>query len=858
MFNNGMNTTNVTTGPGSTSVEQLTGTHAPAAFQAKPDDPDTAASTTEQQVSTKAFIEQRQVLHEQSIIPSSLSRTVHLKQQSMPERGHSLQSTFVVPYLISTIAWDTTQGYDRTIWRQKIPSILNAVPAPARAMLRTYAYYKADFTLRFQLNSTKFHLGRLVAAWWPMDHHIEADIDPWVIQAVNQPHIQLDASESTVAELQIPYQTIYNFLTTNTDLQTDSLGTVTLTVLNKLNVSGASNSVTVAVYLYSSDVSLHVPIEDHTPILNATVEPVIYHAGNVANVPTNPPIDGGSSAFDDLGSAAYKLITSVGASAIGLDHPPDPTTMTRGVSKALSSISAGAGIDHIEVLDTIPLADHQQTPSQRGIAKDEMNLRQVVKRVSLFNILDWTTSDASGHNLGHWAVSPLLVSSSELPTTPVKYNICPTFLAYVSQDFCYWKGGIRFRFEVVCTSFHTGRLLIAWIPNVINYTNTPSMAACSAYPSTIFDLQQRKEFEVVVPYDTTTSWKKTSNLDPNSVYDPRRPDMFGAPTSFECYNGYFVIYVQSKLCAPSNVAQAIQINCYVSGDDDFYLRALTNVGPKSTIYMPPPASEDEEVEFHSGQLVSGGAQQPQQSFWNGGLGTSYQSTPGDLTMGPTGSKAQYGDSKLSLKEEGSILKSKEMDLHWILSKYHLRGWQNLGGDPHVNLTSPVRPSRNDSYSPDDYLDRISRYAQMYVFWTGSLNHKILLNTNKNQSTMGFIYHNVSPSATFPSITKSTGSFENSSVTPGVRDLSMHAQAINFAFQDCFEVCTPQKTIYDRLLTQLPTSGITDPYANASGILDIVIQQAPDYKNVYLNHFMAIGNDFQFMFMVAPPRYEYEG
>jgi hypothetical protein len=87
-------------------------------------------------------------------------------------------------------------------------------------------------------------------------------------------------------------------------------------------------------------------------------------------------------------------------------------------------------------------------------------------------------------------------------------------LAYASMPFQFWKGTIKYRFQVCSSSFHKGRLKFVWDP-----FGTPTIAAeyNTAYTQ-IVDISEANDFTIEVGWGQTTPWRQMLNLDKTVNY----------------------------------------------------------------------------------------------------------------------------------------------------------------------------------------------------------------------------------------------------------------------------------------------------------------------------------------------------
>merc|ERR1712007_377482 len=112
---------------------------------------------------------------------------------------------------------------------------------------------------------------------------------------------------------------------------------------------------------------------------------------------------------------------------------------------------------------------------------DELCIGAISSRKSYIGTFVWTDEDLSmSQVLWNSTVSPNLgVALGSIPSL-----VDPTFdqnvfqdsaLAFSSRPFTFWRGSINFTFEVVCSRFHRGKLLIRYEPNIRQYDLTETM-----------------------------------------------------------------------------------------------------------------------------------------------------------------------------------------------------------------------------------------------------------------------------------------------------------------------------------------------------------------------------------------------
>jgi hypothetical protein len=129
-----------------------------------------------------------------------------------------------------------------------------------------FEYWRAGFELRFQVNGTPMHAGRLAAAFLPgysqaTFNGTHADLTSWITQ-VN--HVMLSPTSSTVADLQIPFVHQALMCSTPTALNTynsvSHIGSVFVVVFNQLTIGGTgSTAVNINVLVRLTDPHMMIP-----------------------------------------------------------------------------------------------------------------------------------------------------------------------------------------------------------------------------------------------------------------------------------------------------------------------------------------------------------------------------------------------------------------------------------------------------------------------------------------------------------------------------------------------------------------------------------------------------------------------
>ncbi|APG77972.1 hypothetical protein [Hubei odonate virus 3] len=235
------------------------------------------------------------------------------------------------------------------------------------------------------------------------------------------------------------------------------------------------------------------------------------------------------------------------------DNPPEPVPPQPIVLRNTSSWCAGTGVSEpINVMRLDPLA---QTRFPGNINTNEMQIDYIKRVWGLIKTITWTSS--SKDILKTFLAAPILhrteykhwESFNKLTT----YALPP--IAVISSMFAYWRGSIEFRFDIVASQFHTGRLLIAYIPGVdADDKITLAQARCSPYVE--FTLNEDEQCIFKIPYIADRPWwPRTASYGDTQAF-------IKAPSSL-------FIYVLNPLVPMDSVVPEVYINVYMRGGEDF-------------------------------------------------------------------------------------------------------------------------------------------------------------------------------------------------------------------------------------------------------------------------------------------------
>jgi len=228
--------------------------------------------------------------------------------------------------------------------------------------------------------------------------------------------------------------------------------------------------------------------------------------------------------------------------------------------------------------------------------KDELSINYLCGKEALLTVVPWGGTDGVDTTLFQSYVCPSLYDYITGPPD----RVYATPMAHISQMFNSWRGDIIFRFKIVCTKFHRGRLRISWDPQG---ANRATAATIPGIYTKVIDITECTDVSIRIPYAQAYAWAK------NRTYSSTEYWRIGAfPSDLKSYYDNGLISVQVLTVQTSPVANApIAIAVFVKGSDNLEMGDPRTVGQNWSYYIPQSGysenvsevnqDETEDVEF---------------------------------------------------------------------------------------------------------------------------------------------------------------------------------------------------------------------------------------------------------------------
>lgn len=486
--------------------------------------------------------------------------------------------------------------------------------------LNNYYLMSFKLRVKFLVNGSPFHYGRILVDYQPLpDYDNCTDVTTstmgyYGILATQRMHGFIDPGTCEGLEMSLPFVWPYDSMSVVASDYED-LGLLRVRTLNQLkHANGATTPINLTCMVWAEDVSLQrittvpssslvnqsvtssrpvIQVPSDLPsidlaspkagrdvIVNCTCcgfKPAKYgrkgsvvetlpYANQSSTEYRNSPVSGPASAVASVAKALssspvigpYARATEMGAATVskisrllGYSKPANLKPDTKMMINFTERMAICDGESQAVKLSVDSQQELTIDPRVVGVnVGDEMTIASIAERESYICSFPWTVAKSYGDILWNTYVNPSLGAYNGT------YRFSPACEA-ATIPFSYWRGEMCFRFEVVCSRQHRGRLLIVYDPNYVKSLET------NVITSFIVDLDAESDIVVKVPWSQAKSYLNNPMLDPTpslaSSYGTTAIPLADTSTS----NGVLAVYVLTELAAPSSIANNdLQVNVY--------------------------------------------------------------------------------------------------------------------------------------------------------------------------------------------------------------------------------------------------------------------------------------------------------
>lgn len=446
---------------------------------------------------------------------------------------------------------------------------------------------RSKLHVRFVVNGNGFYYGRAIASYNPLHNFDDFTLDRSTVPqdtigASQRPHVYLDPTNSQGGSLCLPFFWPENALSIPL-LDWQQMGEITIRQMQPLkHANGATDPITISCFVWAEDVNLSIPtsVNPFGLVPQAGDEysdgPISGPAGvvrRVANRLTDIPVIGAYARATAIASGAVSNI----ASLFGYSRPVSLETSLPFVPHLFGNM-ANANVKDPSTKLTLDIKQELTVdPRTMGLGDvDEMTISSISQRESYLTNFPWAVSDPTETKLWNTYVTPVNwdVFGDEIHLPPC---------AFATLPFKWWRGSIKYRFQIVASAFHKGRLKIVYDPN------PPDSNEYNTNYTYILDIAKERDFTVTIGWGSTTAFLRhdTPGVDPPGFTTGVLP---ASPGGFQ--NGVLTVYVVNDLTVPnSTVNNDISVNVFISTGDDFEVAEPSSTDISKYVHFDPSGAE---------------------------------------------------------------------------------------------------------------------------------------------------------------------------------------------------------------------------------------------------------------------------
>jgi hypothetical protein len=471
--------------------------------------------------------------------------------------------------------------------------------------LQGFVGLKAKVRVRIEVNSQPFQAGALMLHYVPYSEYMQSHAQWYstgtttdTVAASGCPHVVMNLANTTSMEFCTPYISPYLFF--NLPTGQGSFGNVVISVLSPVS-SLIDSSVSYTIWAKFEDIDLRFPTD--APLTTnfaqmgtelsamesrGTISDTVGSVGRaVSSVLPWVGLGWLSSPIASLSNGAEKILKNLGFSKPAIEAP-----VTRVKQAPTQYFLNHDGSDTTHKLALSAENALTQFSGWAGTDIDEMRLDYIASRPCFMTAFNWTVGQAADTSIFLQAVSPLW---AQQPNTQVigayARSTSMPLCARVASLFSTWRGTMVYRFHIVKTQFHSGRLRISFRPYVYADNTTIQDMPAFAYTEEV-DLSSGSDFTFKVPFVSVRPWLQT-------YYDLKTSLVSGDARNSA--SGVVQISVINQLVNAPAVSSSVEVLVFASLEDGQF--AAPVLSPYTPYAIPNVAQIGDQAQIGKPCLV---------------------------------------------------------------------------------------------------------------------------------------------------------------------------------------------------------------------------------------------------------------
>lgn len=507
----------------------------------------------------------------------------------------SLNAFLARPIRLYTINW--TIGTDLFLATSPWQAFLTQTRVVNR--ISNFKNLRGRLHLKFMVNGSSFYYGLIMASYVPLpiNDEFQPPLDTAnesLVLASQNPHIYIDPTNSVAGTMVCPFFWQYNAI----DLTKNDAANLGNLIFRRIvplsHANGGTDALNITVLAWMTDVTLSAPTalnavgmvpqggDEYGDSPNSLVPTVLTKAMGLT---TTIMKYARASQMVVMGAeAAMKVLGFCRPIVLSITNPMRPTSLGN-----LANVNLG---DAVQKLTLDAKQEVVIDPRTLGLKPDdEMNIVELAKRESFICTFSWSASNTEGTALHYHNVTPLQCQTSGIVPAQ-RYALAPS--AWVALPFAYWRGTMMFRFKIVASAFHKGRLRISYDPSYSQAGDQMNVTQ-----NHIVDIAECKDFCLKIGWNQPRSYLDVGDLG-NEPFSSS-PIITGNITA----NGSIKVEVLNELSLPSASSDPVTICVFTSMCDDFEVQGPDGGRLSQMMFFPQSGFEPQSGVEGVGESLEG-------------------------------------------------------------------------------------------------------------------------------------------------------------------------------------------------------------------------------------------------------------
>ena len=478
-----------------------------------------------------------------------------------------LADFFARPVKLKEYEW----AVGSTFFRQFNPWSLYLENPRVSNRIANFNLLRCKLHLKFVINANGFMYSRILTSYLPFqtwDNLTETSVlfPNDAVQESQMPHIFLNPTTSTGGEMVLPFVWPRNNVYIPSS-EWEHMGRVTLRSLAPLkHANGATGVATISVFAWAEDMSLNVL----TSVDPSSMTPQMGFETEVDQANRNGAISGPATAVANAATAlsAVPQIAPYAMATASVANTVAGVAKLAGFSRPVQTrdnnpvrLNATSNLALTTIADTaqkLTVDDKQELTIDPRIAglngEDNLAIKNIASKESYLTSFDWAVGSAPETLLWNGRVDPCTFAYDG-----IKYHLPACCVA--ALPFKYWTGTMNFRFQIMSSAYHKGRLKISYDPNWVANEEYNTMY------TRVVDISSETDFTISVSNGQDVTLLSHHLPGPDSVTQLYSTTRY---ISKEEGNGVLAVSILNELTTPnSTINNDITINVFVSMGDDF-------------------------------------------------------------------------------------------------------------------------------------------------------------------------------------------------------------------------------------------------------------------------------------------------